>query len=51
MFDGCKSLEAINVQSFNIQSLVDVSFMFYRCSKINNINLVEIKFPQTLSFK
>ena len=36
MFLGCKSLENINLSSFDTKNVTNMSFMFYGCKKLKN---------------
>ena len=40
MFSECKSLTNINLSNFNTQNVTDMSFMFWRCSFLTNINII-----------
>ena len=39
MFEGCSSLQSIDLSSFNTTNVKDMSYMFYKCSSLQSINL------------
>ena len=39
MFNGCSSLQSIDLSSFNTTNVNDMSFMFSECSSLISINL------------
>lgn len=40
MFDGCTSLETIDINPSNTDKVVDMSYMFQNCSNLKTINLL-----------
>ena len=39
MFFGCKSLESVDLSSFNSNNVINMSFMFYHCDSLELIDL------------
>ena len=39
MFDGCSSLESIDLSTFNTDKVTNMSYMIYGCSSFESINL------------
>ena len=42
LFDGCSSLKAIDLSSFNTSNVNNMGCMFYKCSSLESINLSSI---------
>ncbi len=49
MFSGCKSLEAIDLSSWQIDSLTNTQFMFDNCTSLKNVTLPD--FSTATNFK
>ena len=39
MFSGCSSLEIIDLSSFNINNVTNMSSMFWKCSSLKSMDL------------
>ena len=39
MFDGCNSLEKIDLSNFNTQNVTNMKSMFYRCNSLEKNNV------------
>ena len=39
MFEGCSSLNNLNLSNFNTQNVTNMWYMFYGCSSLKNLNL------------
>lgn len=50
MFQGCSSLENIDVSKFDTSSCTDMSFIFSDCSKIASIDISNFKTQQVQTF-
>ena len=38
MFTGCENIININFKSFNTKNIMNMKYMFYDCTKLNNIS-------------
>ena len=39
MFYGCSSLKELNLNNFNTNNVIDMTYMFYGCSSLKELNL------------
>ena len=44
MFSNCKSIESINLSSFNTEKVEDISEMFLNCESITSLGLTQFLF-------
>ena len=40
MFDGCSSLNSINLSNFNTNNVTDMRYMFSGCSSLKKENII-----------
>ena len=40
MFEGCSSLNNINLSNFNTNNVTNMEYMFYGCSSLNKNNII-----------
>ena len=43
MFNGCSSLEELNLSYFNTDNVINMGWMFYGCSSLKELNLPNFK--------
>ena len=39
MFSGCSNLKILDLSSFDIKNITNISFMFYDCSNLKSITI------------
>ena len=41
MFFGCKNLDKLNIANLKTDNVTDMGYLFSRCSKLENINVLK----------